>query len=177
MLKKYFIFLTLLSFNNCGFQVVYKANNIEIPYQQELAAIVIKKDRTKTNQELKNYLYDWLNPEYLKVEPKYFLTLSSQPTYSSTFTTATGSSGRNAVILSVSYVLQDIKTGETISTGSVSTNDNYDVTTRRYGTIVADEYTKSNLTKVAAQNIRNSLINDLIQAKKKADCPPEDEYN
>jgi hypothetical protein len=48
-------------------------------------------------------------------------------------------------------------------------NDSYDVTANRYGTYVAGEYVLSNLTKIAAQNIRNSLVNDLIEAKRKCE--------
>ena len=168
------ILILLLSLSNCGFQVIYKENNAEIPYQQELAAIKIKKDRTRTDQEVKNNLYDLLNPEYLKVEPKYFLVLTTQNSYLSTFTTSTGSSGRNKVFLNINYELKSLETGDTISSGSVSLNDNYDVEANRFGTYTAEAYTKSNLTKVAAQNIRNALVNDLIEVKRKADIAAEE---
>ncbi len=169
MLKKFFVILLLSNLLSCGFQVVYKeeGGKIENPYEEELAAIRIKKNRTKLDQDLKNNLYDVLNPDYVKAEPKYFLILTPTKTTSSTFTTSSGASGRNRVILNVGYELRSLDTGETISSGSTLVNDNYDVTKNRFGTYTSDEYVQSNLTKVAAKNIRNSLVNDLIEMKKK----------
>jgi hypothetical protein len=173
MFRKILILTILLSLFSCGFRVVYKDDNNKdsenFSYEKELAAIRIKKDRTKLDQDLKNSLYDLLNPEYIKVEPKYFLILKTQKNDTSTFTTATGSSGRNKVYLNVTYYLKDLKTAETIATGTTSVNDNYDVTESRFGTYTADEYVRSNLTKVAAQNIRNSLINDFTDLSRKSE--------
>lgn len=159
----------LLSLCSCGFRIIYEERTDVVSYAQELAAIRIKKDRTRLSQQLKNNLYDILNPDYLKVEPKYFLILDVKELTSSTFTTITGASGRNKVTLTASYEFRNLETGETISTGTTSVSDNYDVTTNRYGTYVADEYIQSNITIIAAQNIRNSLVNDLIETKKKCD--------
>jgi hypothetical protein len=159
----------LLSLCSCGFRIIYEERTDVVSYAQELAAIRIKKDRTRLSQQLKNNLYDILNPDYLKVEPKYFLILDVKELTSSTFTTITGASGRNKVTLTASYEFRNLETGETISTGTTSVSDNYDVTANRYGTYVADEYIQSNITIIAAQNIRNSLVNDLIETKKKCD--------
>ncbi|MBU6339223.1 MAG: hypothetical protein KGQ36_04530 [Rickettsiales bacterium] len=171
MLRKILIILIITNTFSCGFQAAYKEiNNSEsqnFSYENELAAIRIKKDRTKLDQDLKNNIYDLLNPDNIAAEPKYFLILKAKKIISSTFTTATGSSGRNKIYLDVSYELKDLTTAETISTGQTIVNDNYDVTSNRFGTYSADEYVQLNITKVAAQNIRNSLINDLVELKKK----------
>lgn len=170
MLKRFVITLLVLSLFSCGFNVVYKESNktAEFDYEKELAAIRIKKNRTKLDQDLKNNLYDLLDPDYIKAEPKYFLTLTPTKTITSTFTTTTGASGRNRIIMTVKYELRDLETGDFISEGSTTMNDNYDVsTTNRFGTYTSDEYVTSNLTKVIAKNIRNSLVNDLIEMKNK----------
>ena len=39
----------------------------------------------------------------------------------------------------------------------------------RYGTYIAEDYARSNLVKIAALNIRNLLVNDLIELKKNGD--------
>lgn len=168
-LKNFLIFVIILNIFSCGFQVIYrdKEEGSDSSYEEELASIRIKKDRTRLDQELKNNLYDTLNPDLIKAEPKYFLTLTTAKTVSGTFITLTGASGRNKVTLSVTYKLQNIETGEEVSHGTTSVNDNYDVTSNRYGTYTAENYVLSNLTKIAAQNLRNSLVNDLIEAKKK----------
>jgi hypothetical protein len=169
LFKKLFIFILASNIFSCGFQVIYrdKEENSNISYEAQLASIRIKKDRTRLAQELKNNLYDTLNPDNLKEEPKYFLTLVTTKTISGTFVTLTGASGRNKVTLNVTYTLQNVETGEEVSHGTTSVNDNYDVTTNRYGTYTAENYVLSNLTKIAAQNLRNSLVNDLIEMKKK----------
>ncbi|MES2961276.1 MAG: hypothetical protein V4694_02720 [Pseudomonadota bacterium] len=171
MLRKTFTILLLLSFSACDFQVIYKekVKGVGVTYAQDLSAIRIKKDRTKLSQDLKNNLYDALNPDYIKSEPKYFLILAAKSTISSTFTTFTGASGRNRVTLDVVYTLKSLDNAITISSGTTSVNDNYDVTTNRYGTYTAEQYILTNLTKIAAQNIRNSLVNDFIEVRKKCE--------
>lgn len=167
MLKKLFIILLTFSFFSCGFQVIYKDDVASSnSYAIELAAIRIKKDRNKYDQELKNDLYDLLNPDYLKVEPKYFLILRSTRSTASTYTTGTGSSGRNKVFLTVNYELLDLNSGKKISEGSTTLNDSYTVSANRFGTYSASEYLESNMNKVVAQNIRDSLVNDIIEMKR-----------
>jgi len=169
IVKKLLILTSLLALVSCGFQMIYNEDDkkIETSYEQDLATIVIRKDRTKLDQDLKNNLYDLLNPDYIKVDPKYFLSLKTLKSLTSTFTTSTGSSGRNKIYINVDYELINLDTGEVISVGSTAVNDNYDVGNNRFGTYTAEEYVRLNLTKVAAQNIRNSLVNDLIEMRKK----------
>ncbi len=169
MFKKLIITFLFLSFCSCGFRVIYNENDkdAEFNYENELAAIRIKKNRTKLDQDLKNNLYDLLNPDYIEIEPKYFLILTSKKSTTSTFTTVSGASGRNRDFVNVKYELRNLANGELISQGEVTLNDNYDVTQNRYATYVADEYVTSNLVKSLAKNLRYSLVNDLIEMKKK----------
>lgn len=169
MLKKLILTILLLSFTSCGFEIIYREDdkNSQHDYEKELAAIRINKNRTKLDQDLKNNLYDLLNPDYITVEPKYFLNLKAKKNVTSTFTTSSGASGRNRVFLEATYELRDLATGEIISNGSTIMNDNYDVTENRFGSYSAEEYAVSNLSKVVAKNIRNSLVNDLIEMRRK----------
>ncbi len=177
MPSKLIIFLLTLSLlSSCGFQVMYLDEESHASYESELAAIRIKKTRTKIDQKLKNNLYDLLNPDALNIEPKYFLTLNLKEVVSPTFITITGASGRNRITLNIDYELKNLSNGIVISKGSASVNDNYNVTENRYGTFVADEYLRENLTKLAAQNIRNSLVNDFIEVKKECAEKKDDEY-
>lgn len=173
MLKKLLILTLLANLCGCGFQVIYRERdkNTEISYVDELAAIKIKKNRDRLGQEIKNHLYDLLNPDYVKTEPKYFLILTTKEQTSPTFITSTGSSGRNKITLNVSYELKDLESAKTIASGSTSVYDNYDVSSNRFGTYTAQNYVLSNLTTVAAQNIRNSLVNDLIEIKRNNVAP------
>lgn len=179
IIKSYYLIFTLscaLIINSCGFQVIYKDQYKEKSFSNELASIRIKKNRKQLDQQLKNNIYDTLNPDYIKVEPKYFLETTLTTNTFSTFITSTGASGRNRVNLVVSYKLKNLKTMELISEGTTSMSDNYDVSTNRYGTLVADDYIKNNLTKIIAQNIRNSIVNDIIEMRKKCENPPDGDF-
>lgn len=163
------ILILLFQLSACGFQVIYKDEKGNLSQAHELAAIRIKKDRNRVSQEFKNNLYDILNPDDIKVEPKYFLILNIKKTVSATFITLTGASGRNKVTISADYELQNLENAAVISRGKTTVNDSYDVTANRYGTYVSEDSVQNNLTEVAAQNIRNSLVNDFIEARKKCD--------
>lgn len=168
MNKKILVFILLFVLASCGFQAIYHDDaKDKDSYIPELAAIRIQKHRTRLDQELKNNLYDLLNPDYAKAEPKYLLVLTTVKSVYPTFITATGASGRNKVTITVNYELKSLENGEVLGAGSTFVNDNYDVSENRYGTYIADEYIQMNLTKVAAQNIRNSLVNDFIEMKKR----------
>ncbi|MBM3579903.1 MAG: hypothetical protein FJX34_03940 [Alphaproteobacteria bacterium] len=168
-MRRFFCLITFLSLFSCGFQVIYRDEENNFSYAEDLAAIRIKKDRDHLSQELKNNLYDLLNPDYIKTEPKYFLIIRAEKTVGSTFTTQTGASGRNRITINVSYELKNLDSAEIISKGTTSVNDSYDVSTNRYGTYVADDTVQLNLTKIAAQNLRNLLVNDFIEIKKKCE--------
>ncbi len=163
------IFSLLLVISSCGFQVIYRESKSDISYEQELASIKIQKNEGRLTQELRNSLYDLFNPNSIKAEPKYFVVLTLAESIGSTFLTSTGASGRNKITLNLTYKFFDLKTGELLAKGFTSASDNYDVQLNRYGTHTAEEYTKSNLVKVLAQNIRNLLVNDIIELKKEKD--------
>lgn len=150
----------LIFINSCGFSSVYNQNNQE-SYQKNLATIVIKKDRNRLNQILKNHLYDLFNPENLVIEKKYLLTLKISQSISSTYITETGSSGRNKITINVNFNLINQTTKQLISSGFVSVNDNYDVSRNRFATNKMEDYLKENLLKTAAAEIRNDIIKDL----------------
>ena len=174
MIRNIIIILTTLNLFSCGFQVIYRDEESHASYENDLAAIRIKKDRTTIDQKLKNNLYDLLNPDSKNVEAKYFLILDSTEVVSPTFITVTGASGRNRITINVKYQLKNLATATTISQGSTSVNDSYNVTDNRYSTYVSDEYLRTNLTKVAAQNIRNSLVNDFIEVRKECEEKKDD---
>ncbi len=171
MLNKILVLLIILSFCSCGFRVIYRdtKNESDVSFTKELAAIRIKKDRSKLDQDLKNNLYDVLNPDQLKVEPKYFLILNLSEKITPTFITITGSSGRNKISLTVNYTLKNLANAETISDGYTIVSDNYNITDNRYGSVTAENYLRSNLTKIASQNLRNSIVNDFIELQQKCD--------
>jgi hypothetical protein len=166
-MRKFFCLIFLLNFASCGFQTIYRDEVNNTSYSDDLAAIRIQKERDHLNQELKNNLYDLLNPDSIKVEPKYLLVVRATKLMSGSFITQTGASGRNRITLDVFYELKNLENAMTISRGKTAVFDNYDVNTNRYGTYVTDETVQLNLTKIAAQNIRNILVNDLIEVKKK----------
>jgi len=194
-LKFLFCFILLLFNASCGFEFVYHDNissnelgqkkeeiyqdnkfnqilglenqNVSF-YQQELSAIRVQKKPDKIGFTLKQNLYNLFNPDNIKVKPKYFLSLNIDKLIASTFTTQTGASGRNKIILNISYQLKSLTDLKVIATNSITVSDNYNITQNRYANFVSDDEATVNLTKMAAMNIRNSLINDLVQFNKNA---------
>lgn len=160
------LFIILFNLFGCNFQVIYKDQFDNTSIAHDLASIRIQKNRNQLAQKLKSNLYDVLNPDAIKTEAEFFLELKINTTINQTFTTATGASGRNKVVLNVNYVLKKISNAHIISQGSVEAYDSFDVTSNRYGTYTAEEYVKENLTKIIAQDIRNNIVNDLIENNK-----------
>ncbi len=163
--KNFFIFLLIFNFSSCGFQVIYKDQFDEASISNKLASIKIKKNREYLHQKLKCNLLDVLNPDSIKVEPKYILEITYTTKTSPTFTNITGSSGRNKMTISVSYDLKKLNDLSLVSSGKTEVYDSYDVDLNRYGTYSAEEFVKENLTKVVSQNIRNLIVSDLIEEK------------
>ncbi len=179
-----FFCLSLLT-TSCSFYAIYKerdeasAEVEKISYLPDLEAIRIEKIPTRLGQEIKKNLYAMFNPQNVVVEPKYFLTLKVTQSVGSTYTTITGSSGRNKAHITTNYELKNLSNAKTISLGNTSTSGSYYVTDNRYGSYVAEEDTGSNLAVIIAQNIRNSIVNDFIEwdrcqkdkdAKRKVEC-------
>lgn len=166
-MKRIIIFVTLFALFSCDFQVIYKDQFDNSSLAHNLASIRIQKNRNQLAQKLKSNLYDVLNPDAIKAEAEFFLELKINTSITQTFTTATGASGRNRVNIDVNYVLKKISNAHIISQGSARAYDSFDVTANRYGTYTAEEYVKENLTKIIAQDIRNSIVNDFIENNRK----------
>jgi LPS-assembly lipoprotein len=170
-MKKYLLVLLFLA--SCGLRPIYKISS-EISdqsqnYKQELASIKVEITRKKLNQNLKNNLEKILNPEDIKTDPKYLITVSLQRSLSSTFTNFTGSSGRNKVTLTAKYQLKDLNSEEIIAAGSTTANDDFDVENKRFANYITEETIADNLTLTIARNIRNLLINDIVNNYKNKD--------
>lgn len=153
-----------LTISACGFQAVYNSSEGEKNYQEELAAIKIQKGKKHIDQELKNHLERLLNPYEVITEPKYLLIINLNTSTYSTIITSSGASGREKVTLNASYILKDIKSQEVISTNSASAKDDYNVEDTRFANYISNEEIEINLTKLIAQNIRNSLVNDIANS-------------
>ena len=160
------VFLGFFLQASCGFHAVYEAENQiskkSKSYNEELASIKIEVPRSKLYQDLKNNLGNILNPNDVKIDPKYSINVTLKKTISSTFTTSTGSSGRNKITLNADYSLKDLYSGDVIANGNVSASDDFDVGIKRFANYIAEEAITSNLTNIIARNIRNSLIDDII---------------
>ncbi len=172
---RFYLLIATLILTSCGFQPIYKSGNKisenSKAYSEELASIRVSIPRKKINQDLKNNLEKTLNPDDIQADPKYLIDLILSKTVSSTLTTSTGSSGRNKVTLNVSYRLKDLQSGEIIATGYTSAVDDFDVGLNRFANYSTEESISSNLTLVIAQNIRNLLINDIVNSYKIRELP------
>ena len=82
---------------------------------------------------------------------------------SSTFTTSTGSSGRNKVTLIANYKLLDIESNDILGSGKISESGDFDIERKRFANYITEEQTIINLTKLIARDVRNMIINDLTK--------------
>lgn len=172
MIKKIIASTIIIFFiDSCGFQVIYREKESGISYEKELASIKIQKSAGILNQQIRYDLYDLFNPDSITVEPKYYLVTKTTEAIGSTFLTSTGASGRNKITLTTNYTLYRLSDGAKFAFGTTSANDNFDVQTNRFGTYTAEQFTKSNLTKILAQNLRNLLVNDIIEIEKRGNKP------
>lgn len=165
------VILTILILNlatNCGFTPIYKNSSLEngINYEEKLAAIKFQTKRKRINQKLRINLEKNLNPKKIITDKKYLLEIDLEKSIHGTIINRTGSSGRNKVILTANYQLTRISDGEIISKGFTRANDDFDVEDKRFANYTLQEQIELNLTDLIAQNIRNSLINDLLNESK-----------
>lgn len=173
-MRNFLITLTFLIISSCGFHAIYNDNKISKnsqSYNQELASIKVHTIRKKINQDLKNNLEKVLNPDDIVSDPKYLMEFTLDRIVTSTFTVSSGSTGRNKVTLMVSYKLKDFNSGELISTGSTTAKDDFNVSDNRFANYITEESIATNLTLILAQNIRNLLINDIVNSYKIKEIP------
>ncbi len=176
-MKRYFLLFLFLT--SCGLHPIYKTNNKisdqSQSYRKELASIIVLVERKKLNQDLKNNLEKTLNPEGIKTDPKYSISITLSRSLSSTFTNFTGSSGRNKVTLVANYQLKDLTSEEVIATGTTVAKDDFNVQDeKRFANYIAEDAIASNLTLIIARNIRDLLINDIVNNYKSKDVIKED---
>ncbi|MFT6106504.1 MAG: hypothetical protein ACJATL_000736 [Rickettsiales bacterium] len=177
-MMKILLLLSVLIIPSCGFHTIYSDNRISSQskaYNEELASITVKVSRDKINQDLKNNLEDVLNPGNIEIDQKYIINISLNRSTGSSIITSTGSAGRQKVILAAKYRLRDFHSGELIATGDVVADDDFDVENKLFANYSAENAIASNLTLVIARNIRNMLINDIVNSYKVREIPEEKE--
>lgn len=171
MFKKFqltlLLLLTLSQFG-CGFQPIYKTNvkTNEVNFEKKLASIKISGDRKRLFQKLQNNLEEILNPNKIDVPKEYLLVIKLSKQTSVTFINPTGSAGRNKVTLNVTYELKTIEDDDIVARGSTSAKDDFNVENKRFANYITEEEIELNLTRLIAQNLRDSLINDLFNKNK-----------
>ncbi|MDA7705094.1 hypothetical protein N8772_01270 [Rickettsiales bacterium] len=161
-----FLIITLFFLNSCGFTPIYynfDSDSKDYNYHEKLTLVKIKKYRSDIDYKLHDHLTKILNPYNNIEDKKYILDIKLTDQISSTFTTSTGSSGRNKITLNANYQLIDIKSGDILGSGRASESGDFDVGNKRFANYTTQEETKLYLTKLIATDIRNMIINDLYQ--------------
>lgn len=165
MARAFVTIILLLNISSCGFRAMYSKDNFSVDYNEELASVVIQKSPGTKSQELRTYIFDSLNPDHLDKEPKYLLILKTSESKVPTFITSLGSSGRFQMNISVNYQLKTYDGRYLIASGSANDSEGYNIDINRYGNYKIEEFSRSNLYKVIAGNIRNLIIQDIVKFK------------
>ena len=156
----------ILLLSSCGFKPIYYSKNSDqknTDYNSNLILVKVKKYRSNIDYKLHKNLVEILNPYNIDVEKKYFLDVKLTSKTSSTFTTSTGSSGRNKVTLIANYKLLDIESNDILGSGKISESGDFDIERKRFANYITEEQTRINLTKLIARDVRNMIINDLTK--------------
>ncbi len=157
----------------CGFTAIYgkttygRSEKASEPITKlldgELSKIAIQKGKDQLSQKLRNALYDLF---VQKPDPSYFMSLKVSVSVVPTYITGAGSSGRNRVTLIASYELKRLSDGKLIGKNSTSVYDNYSVSDIRYANYTSEEAIGMQLCELAALNIRDMAVSDLVQFNK-----------
>ncbi len=160
-LFKFFIIVVLSLFVvSCGFTPVYK----EITDDQtieNLASIEINVPKNLMGQSFKYTLTDILNPEGIKVIPKYNLDVKIDRTNTPLAIETNQTITRYKTIVRIDYVMKDVNTSAVVSQGYMKREGEYDKVASDYATYVSEEDVTKRLVKELAEDARMRIISVL----------------
>jgi LPS-assembly lipoprotein len=131
------ILVLLMTLSGCGWQPLY-ANPESGPASTELRAIRVDPIPDRVGQELELALRDSFNPRGEPTKPRYRLQTGLSYTLSNVGLVSQGTATVGRVDLVATYHLIDLKSGGTLLTDTVHSQNSFALNPNQYSTVVAE---------------------------------------
>jgi len=153
---KYVILLGGLLLAGCGFQPLYVAHDDVF---NQTAAIQIEPITGQEGYQAELILQKRLNPEQVKVAPKYKLTVTfHSPTYSNQSIRGDNLATLEKMSIKATYKLVNIQKNKVVIESSVDANGLYNLIKSPYATVTHQEKLYDNLIQAMADDIATHVL-------------------
>ena len=153
---KYVFFFLGFFLTGCGFEPLYVAHEDTLA---QTAAVQIEPIAGEGGYQAELILQKRLNPEQIKVAPKYRLTVVfNKPTYSNQSIQSDNFATLEKMDVSASYKLIDIQKNQTVISSSVASNGLYNLVNDPYATVTAKDKLYENLVRSMSDDIATHIL-------------------
>ncbi|WP_409742499.1 LPS assembly lipoprotein LptE [Ferrovibrio sp.] len=125
----------------------------------QFSQISITQPEDRISQQLRNHLLDMVTPKGSPEQPLYILDYRITESVGSVFVTRSDEITRNNLQLSVAAYLRDYKTGNPLTSFSVSSQASYNLTVADYANLISEKNARERALRDAAEQIRIRLAN------------------
>ena len=140
----------------CGFKPLYVAHEDTL---SQTAAVQIEPIAGVGGYQTELILQKRLNPEQIKVSPKYRLVVTlNKPTYTNQSIRSDNFATLEKMDVSADYKLIDIQKKQTLISSSVDTNGLYNLVKDPYATVTAKDKLYENLVRTMADDIATHVL-------------------
>ena len=140
----------------CGFQPLYVAHEDTL---SQTASVQIEPISGQGGYQAELILQKRLNPEQMKVSPKYRLTvILNNPTYFNQSIRSDNFATLEKMEVSATYKLINIETNQTVISSSVDSNGLYNLIDDPYATVMAKDKLYENLIRTMADDIATHIL-------------------
>jgi len=165
-----FIISLVTPLASCGFHPVYSQKSQDTA-NPEMAAffreITIDEIPNKSGQDLKNSLYDALNPASVSSDKKYRLEVKLKRDIIPLIIEKDRSITRYSLVYTAILNLSETASGKVIYSGTSRTSGSYDALNSDYAVYMAEGDTGYRVIKDMADDIKNKLTSFYIKRDKK----------
>ena len=155
MIKYAFLFLSFLLLG-CGFQPLYVTHESTL---SQTAAIQIEPISGEGGYQTELILQKRLNPEHIKVAPKYRLVVTlNKPSYANQSIRSDNFASLEKMTISANYKLVDIQKKQTLISSFVDANGLLNLVKEPYATVTAKDKLYDNLIRTMADDIAMHVL-------------------
>jgi len=153
---RYLVFCLGFLLIGCGFQPLYVAHEDTL---NQTASVQIEPITGQGGYQAELILQKRLNPEHIKIAPKYRLNVViNQPTLSNQSIRSDNFATLEKMSLSATYKLVDIQKNQTVISSSVDSNGLFNLVKEPYATVTAKDKLYDNLVAGMADDIAMHIL-------------------